>query len=430
MDSKKAMINKYLKTDFFKNISVLMGGTIIAQAIPILLSPLMSRIYTKADFALYNLFFGAIAIFFIFFTLRYEQAIVLPKDRREAQHLVVLTSLISLFVGAMSTILCYFIASPVSILLGNPAFEKWIFLLPPTLTFIGIYQGFNYYLTREKRFTASSINRISQRIVESIVNIVFGLLRVPAGQLWGDFSGRVAVSIMSSSQSANAGFSFKDIDFSLVKSLAKRYYQFAVIGSIPAVLNALSSNLSLFFISAFYLNVNDTADFGNSRTILAVPLSIISVNLSQLLLQRLSAKKNNQQDIYPEVKKVFISLLAISILIWLVLQFFAPSVFAFIYSESWRSTGEVTAILACGFAFRFAVSPLSCVFTVYEEVKMLSAWQVFYFLSIASLYFFKHLEFHQFLWLYTAIDMFAYTIYLILIFYVIKRHKKNPKLQA
>jgi O-antigen/teichoic acid export membrane protein len=419
------MIGKYIKSDFFKNISVLMGGTIIAQAIPIFLSPVMSRLYDKSDFALYNLFFGAIAILFILFTLRYEQAVVLPKDKREAQHIVILVSIISMIVGCISMVLCFFIAAPVSKLIGNPAFEKWIYLLPPTLTFIGIYQGFNYYLTREKQFKASSLNRIVQRIVEAIVNLTLGLLRFPAGQLLGDFSGRVGVAVMSSSQSVKAGFTFKDIDFKLVKSLAKRYYQFAVIGSIPAVLNALSSNLSLFFISAFFTNVSNTADFGNSRAILAVPLSIIAVNLSQILLQRLSAKKNNGEDIYSEVKKVFIGLISIAAIMWLALQFLAPSLFALVYGETWRSTGTVTAILACGFAIRFAVSPLSSVFTVFEEVKLLSLWQIAYFIAIASLYFFKDLEFHQFLWVCTGIEVVAYSFYLVLIFYVVKKHHKS-----
>ncbi len=415
------MINKYFKSDFFKNISVLMGGTIIAQAIPILLSPVMARLYTKADFALYNLFFGAITIFFIFFTLRYEQAVVLPKDKREAQHLVILVALISLIVGVISMILCFFIAAPISILLANQAFEKWIYLLPPTLTFIGVYQGFNYYLTREKKFKASSLNRIVQRIVEAIVNLSLGFFRFPAGQLIGDFSGRIGVTVMSSSQSLQAGFSFKNIDFSLIKSLAKRYYQFAVIGSIPAVLNALSSNISIFFISSFYANVNNTADYGNSRAMLAIPLSIISVNLSQILLQRLSAKRMIGENIYAEVKKIFLILISISFFIWIILQFFAPSLFALVYSESWRSTGVVTTILACGFAIRFAVSPLSCVFTVYEEVKLLSLWQIFYFTAIISLYFFRDLPFHQFLWICTGIDVIAYSVYLLLIFYVVKK---------
>lgn len=419
------MFKRFRSSEFLRHSSVLMLGTIVAQAIPILLAPVLSRIYEKADFALYNLFFGAIGILFIAFTLRYEQAIVLPKSDRIAKHIVLLTSLISVIMGILSFLLCFFIAKPISALLHQPAFEKWIFLLPPTLMFIGIYQGFNYYLTRHKQFKASAINRVVQRVVEGITNISLGVVRFPAGQLIGDFMGRLGVAIMSSSQSIKAGFHFKEFDKRLLIKVAQRYYQFAVIGSIPAIMNAVSSNIALFFVSSFYADSNCTADYGNSRAVLAIPLSIISVNLSQLLLQRFSVFKNEKKRIFPEVKNVFFALISFGIVMWLILQYFAPQIFAFVFKESWRSTGEVTAILAFGFAVRFAISPLSAVFTVFEEVKILSAWQVFYFIAIASLYFFRALPFYQFLWLLTIIEAVSYAIYAILIYIVVQRGDKR-----
>lgn len=407
-------LQKIKSSPFIKNSAVLMAGTILSQAIPIGLAPVLARIFDKSEFALYYLYFSGITMFFTLFTLRYEQAVVLPETKREANHLIVLASLISIAMGLFFSVSCFFLRDQIALWVNNTGFAKWVFMVPIAMTFIGVYQAFNYFLTREKNFLGSSINRITQRVVEGIVNITTGLLHIPGGQILGDFSGRIGVTVMSSSQSARLGFTLKDFDFKLMKSLAKRYYQFAVYGSFPAFLNSVSSNIPILFVSNFF-NENVVADFGYSRMILAMPLSIISVNISQVLLQRIVEKKNKGENVYRELKKIFLMLLAFSFLIFLVLQFFAPSIFAFVLGAKWETAGAYSSILATGFAIRFAVSPLSCVFTAYERVKSLSAWQMGYFFAILSLLLFPNLSIESFLWTYTIIDVVSYTIYLWLI---------------
>lgn len=391
-----------------------MAGTVLSQAIPIGLSPLLARIFDKSEFALYYLYFSGITMFFTLFTMRYEQAVVLPSSKREANHLIVLSSLISIVMGIIFSVSCWILRDQIAVWVNNTGFAQWVFMVPIAMTFIGVYQSFNYFLTREKNFIGSSINRVTQRVVEGIVNIITGLCHVPGGQILADFSGRIGVAVMSSSQCAKMGFTLKDFDVKLMKSLAKRYYQFAVYGSFPAFLNAVSSNIPILFISNFF-NENIVADFGYSRMILAMPLSIISVNISQVLLQRIVEKKNKGQNVYRELKRIFFILFAFSFLIFLILQFFAPFLFAVFLGAKWRTAGIYSSILATGFAIRFAVSPLSCVFTAYERVKSLSAWQIGYFIAIFGLLFCGDLSIENFLWLYTSIDVVAYSIYLWLI---------------
>ena len=50
------MINKLKpKSEFAKNVLTLMTGTTIAQAIPIAISPILTRLYTPEDFGVFNL---------------------------------------------------------------------------------------------------------------------------------------------------------------------------------------------------------------------------------------------------------------------------------------------------------------------------------------------------------------------------------------
>jgi len=74
------MLNKLKpKSDFSKNVLVLMTGTTIAQAIPIAISPILTRLYSPEDFGVFALFVAITSVFGSVANGRYDLAIMLPK---------------------------------------------------------------------------------------------------------------------------------------------------------------------------------------------------------------------------------------------------------------------------------------------------------------------------------------------------------------
>ena len=72
------------KSEFTKNIVTLMTGTAIAQAIPIAISPILTRIYKPEDFGVFALFLAISSILATVVNGRYELAIMLPKKDEDA----------------------------------------------------------------------------------------------------------------------------------------------------------------------------------------------------------------------------------------------------------------------------------------------------------------------------------------------------------
>ena len=83
------------KSDFKKNVLTLMAGTTIAQAIPIAISPILTRLYSPEEFGLFALFLAIVSIFGVVATMRYEMAIVQPEKSEDAINLVFLSAIIS-----------------------------------------------------------------------------------------------------------------------------------------------------------------------------------------------------------------------------------------------------------------------------------------------------------------------------------------------
>ena len=85
------MLNKLKpKSEFTRNVLTLMTGTTIAQAIPIVISPILTRIYTPEDFGLFALFIAITSVFGSIATGRYELAIMLPNKDENAINILAL----------------------------------------------------------------------------------------------------------------------------------------------------------------------------------------------------------------------------------------------------------------------------------------------------------------------------------------------------
>ncbi len=74
-------------TPLLRATLTLMAGGALAQALPLLLGPLLTRLYTPSQFGLYHLFAAVAANLAVVACARYEHALPLANDEAEAQAL-------------------------------------------------------------------------------------------------------------------------------------------------------------------------------------------------------------------------------------------------------------------------------------------------------------------------------------------------------
>ncbi|MDC1200166.1 oligosaccharide flippase family protein, partial [bacterium] len=88
-------LKSFFSSEFSKNVLTLMTGTTISQAIPLAATPILTRIYTPEDFGVLALFSSITAILGLLATGKYEMAILLPKDDKDALNIVYLSVILS-----------------------------------------------------------------------------------------------------------------------------------------------------------------------------------------------------------------------------------------------------------------------------------------------------------------------------------------------
>ena len=78
-----------------------MTGTTIAQAIPIAISPILTRMYSPESFGVLAIFISVATVISVIANLRYQLAIVQPKKDEDAAAIVILSMIIAAIISSL-----------------------------------------------------------------------------------------------------------------------------------------------------------------------------------------------------------------------------------------------------------------------------------------------------------------------------------------
>lgn len=419
------MINKLFNSEVFKNISILVSGTVLAQLIPVISQVFLRRMYSPEEFGAYSILCSLIGISVIFFTLKYDLAIVNPKSHVQALNIFALIFFIAT---------CFLIISVGSILyfkniiiewLNYPEkFTFWLYLLPFIIYLMAIYKALEYWLIRMKKFKIISFNKLARRGAESFIQLILGVLNIPTGLILGNFSGNLFNLFIGLVNIKKTSVNIRLITRERILSMMKDYKEYPLYSFIPSLLNTMALLLPILFVNKLF-GLENTAQLDLTRTVLAVPSVFLAIAVSQVYLQKFSEMIHQKKTIKIQFFNMFLSLFIISFAILITIYFFGEEIFSLIFGNKWTLAGSFSEILIYKYALVFLVSPLSCLLIALKKIKITSIWQILYFISILQLYYFDTNTTKEFLNLYVKIDVLAYLAYFILIIISLIRYENK-----
>jgi O-antigen/teichoic acid export membrane protein len=361
-----------------------MAGTILAQAIPMLAAPVITRLYDPRDYGIFALYTSIASVLAIIATARYELAIVLPEKDEDAVNIAAFCIVIAFLVSVSALIVFFIFNAPIARLFGNPGLAKWLYLVPVTVFLAGITNVLIAWAVRKKMFKALSANKVYGSSLTSISKIGFGAARAGgAGLIGGTLIGQTAATAMLGWRIwKSKNHETAAIKYERMKDVLVRYKNFPRF-SIPAdFMNTFSNEMVVFLFAGFF---GDAAlgFYALSQRVMGIPIGLIANSILDVFKQRASAdyaRDGNCRSIYV---KTFNSLVIVSIIPSVLLFLFAPGLFAAVFGSQWQTAGEYTRILSILFFFRFVSSPLSYVFVIAEKQKYDLIWQISLMISTA-----------------------------------------------
>ncbi len=354
------MLGKFnLKSDFLKSVVLLTSGTVIAQAISLLASPIILRMFNAEEMGELGFFLRIITFISSIATARYDMAIPLPKRDNHAFQLFRLSLSIS-----KAVLLASLLGGLIYWAIGG--FESRIALYIVAIL-VGTYGlifrslGSNWAI-RSKAFRRISLSKVFGAIGMNGFKIAAGLLGTSVVGLFVSTILGIFVSV-----------GLFMLDFLKIKqysenkknklkqyALAKEHSTFPKV-NLPHVLvdNGRDLLIAIFFIEFFSESVFGSYDL-SFRT-LGIPLALVGSSIGQIFFQRCTEMYNSKLPVFPLLKKTTLLLAALSIVPFGIIFLFGEELFAFVFSEEWRFAGKIAEILSPWLMVNFVSSPISSI---------------------------------------------------------------------
>lgn len=349
------------KSKFAKDAKEIIFGSLGARAIGLITLPVITRLYSPQDFAVFSVFVALITIAVPFATLHYTAAIPVARSNNTALALmrVSFTSTVLSAVLLMGLLHLVFYTVPMRGAVAE--LRPYLYLVPVGVVFVGIWECLNYWGARRRAFKLIAQGLFRQSLGGAIVKIALGFMGiVPFGLLAGQIV----------AQGGGGGFLYKRFADDLrglwiwnsprsMWRLMRAYWRYPVLAMPSLLLNALVMQLPTLYI-AMTFDVEKTGNFGLAWTTLLIPMRLLAKPISQVYYAHSAGLgRGNATAIQSLLVTTGWRLLLVLIPANVVLYFVAAPLFPVIFGAKWVLAGQLLGILSLFFTVQFLYSVLN-----------------------------------------------------------------------
>ena len=379
------MIQSFLhalrQNGFIANIFKLMSGTVIAQAIGLLITPILTRIYAADAFGEAALFMSISSIIGVVACLKYELAIVIPKEDDEAATVFGISFLAVLVMSLIVAALVLPGKTLIVGLLNQPSFSTYIVWLPFMVFLLGINLILNYWNSRRNAFGRNAVARVAMSITTQGMKLGGGIIGPASGGslifagIAGQFvSGLLQIFLAWRDKAIIIG---NNLSLVKMKQAALKYRKFPIYSSWSGLLNTASQQMPVLVMS-FFFKPSIIGYYALGVGILSLPMSLIAASVSQVFYQKAcTIRANNGKEIS---SKVYINLFAMGFLPFAFITLYGKELFVVVFGAQWETAGSYAQMLSIWTLFMFMARPLSMIISVYELQKIGLVLQIILFM--------------------------------------------------
>jgi O-antigen/teichoic acid export membrane protein len=391
----------------------LMMGTALAQALPIAISPILTRIYGPEEFGLAALYISCLSVLALIATGRYELAITLPASDEDAAHIVTFTLKLSILASIILYIPIILFGTSIADWMGNTALAPWFYLLPASVFATTSFNVLQYWCNRKSQYQAMSTNRIQNAVFSSACNLLLGLTKTSGGMILGPSIG----------QAIATGLIWRRVwaqNFSLLSNTTKqgerrvagRYIDHLRHIAPAQLLGVIAVQIPIFMIGNLY-SLATLGFFSMAYRIVSLPSTLIATAIGDVYRQQISASFSQNGNF----RSIFISTFKKTSLLalppFIAAYFIMPLSFELIFGAQWRVAGEYAQILVVSAFFQFIFTPVDKGAVVVGATRYILAWQVMRLLLILLIFFASKnfaMDITHILWLLVFINSILYLI--------------------
>lgn len=396
---------------FWKHVLTVLTGSVVAQALPLLAAPLITRLATPPEIGAFSVWIGVIYIAAVVATLRLETAMILDNEKAEQQ-----TCFNVVAYSATALAIVISIGALFGHIAGVPQLANIpilaLLLIGPGTWLMAYTQTILAYATSHNAFGKSAKAKIWSAGSIAFFQVLLLWLGVGGtalmiGQVTGLAIGLVAAKILLAPPIPEISLTLDKTQ----KQYLKKHNAFWKFSLPSDLISAIVAQLPLFLIGARH-GVLAAGLFALTQRVLAAPISLLASSVQEVFKRESVYDYKTQGHCREAYLRTFKALAWLGAGPALFLFFFAPDFFVFVFGEPWREAGELARIMAPLNFLNFVASPLSYVFYVAGKQKIALIWQITLF-GVTTAAFLLPLSLRQNVALYAAGYSFLYIVFLV-----------------
>lgn len=374
-----AVKRRFAANDFATNVAILTSGTIAGRAVLVLAMPVLTRLYAPGDFELLAVYMSVLAILTVVSALRLDLAIPIIEDDTDAINTLALTLLFPTLISLALLLAVLSLPTSVAALIGSPAFEPYLGMIPVGVFFGAVYQSVQYWTSRKRRFRLVSRTRIERAIGGAGAQMGLGALG-PSMAPFGLLFGQVIYNILGIYGLARDVIRHDrtllgTIRWPIMWANFRRQRHFPMYSVPEALMNAAGTHVPVLIIAASTTNA-EAGFLLLAMQVITMPLALIGRSVGQVYLAE-AAQRHRQGTLGGFTRSTAKRLLTFGAPPLVVIGALAPFLFGSIFGDGWERAGVLVAWAVPWAIFQFVSSPLSTALHSTARIRLAMILQMF-----------------------------------------------------
>jgi len=358
-----------------RGVSSIVAGSVVGQAMVMLAYPLLTRLYTPAEFGLLTVFASVVGMVSVVSAGALESAVVIPVEDREAAAVAWAGLMSVCLVAALTGAVGIFAAAPLSGLLGVPTLAGYWWLVSVTILVMGSYLVLSEWMVRDRSYGALGRRNLFQGIGQVGTQLGLGVAGIrPVGLLLGLGVGRLfgLGGLVSQRGLLRQPRPSRD---ELVAAV-RRFRRFPMLAMPSMLVNSAGLEIPLLLVSALYGDAR-AGLLGLTVRVVVGPLNIIGQAVNQVFTGETGVRvRERDARLARSVRGAARRLAATGALPAIVLIGFGPGLFGLVFGGPWAESGEYARYLAVAYLAQFVVTPISSTLFLLERQGQELGWGV------------------------------------------------------
>lgn len=372
------LVSRFLPDNpFMRRLMLLASSTAAAQAVLILVSPILTRLYGPEDFGYFTVFTTLLGIFGTAACLRYEAAVPICRNDGTAALVVRAAVLAGLAMALLLALVLWLAGGAINAWLELPEGSLLLWWLPVGVAASGVFFALDGWALKQGTMRVLALSKLWQSTGQAALQLGLWVLG-PAGLVAGYILGYVAglVPILRHMPPGKRRL-FRGLRARRTAAMAWRYRRFPFLGTGAIMLNSTTRLLPALLLAVLYGPVV-AGWYGLAQRVVGIPIRLIGIAASQVYTAESASLQPHQYGrLYPlfMATAVRLALLGTAWLGGLALA--GPWVFALVFGSEWWESGELVRLLFPMYLAMFVMVPIAHTLNLFERQDLVLALDLF-----------------------------------------------------